>query len=72
MITKEWFIVSIEIEHELFELYFIKDGSEFMYGKGSKEHIAELLNDWIGVHGIYEQDSVTFRVDRKTYVTKCF
>ena len=62
----------MDIEHETFELYFVKGDSEFLYGKGDREYIAELLNDWVGVHGMHEQDSVTFRVDRKTYVTKYF
>lgn len=62
----------MDIEHELFELYFVKDETEFLYGKGTKEHIGELLNDWVGIHGIYEQESVNFRVERKVYVTKTF
>lgn len=54
-------------EKEIFELYFIKDGKETLYGRGSKEYVIELLNDWVVGCDMYGHDSTTFKIKRKRY-----
>lgn len=60
-----WFWL-IKGERTLFELYFVKDDSEFIYGKGSKEYVVELMNDWIATHEMYGYDEVHFKVVKRT------
>lgn len=52
---------------EIFELYFIKDGKETVYGRGSKEYVIELLSDWVVACDMYGHDSTSFIIKRVVY-----
>lgn len=64
---KSRFEVVEEKSVEIFELYFTKDGKETLYGRGSKEYVIELLNDWVVGCDMYGHDSTSFKIKRKRY-----
>lgn len=64
---KSRFEVVEEKSVEIFELHFIKDGKETLYGRGSKEYVIELLNDWVVGCGMYGHDSTSFTIKRVVY-----
>lgn len=61
------FFRHLDDEKEIFELHFVKDGIESIYGIGSKEYVMELLNDWVVGCDMYGHDSASFRIERKRY-----
>lgn len=60
--NKRCFQLIQDEEASLFELYFIQGESEFIYGKGSKEYIIELLQDYIVTHEMYNLTEIGFKI----------
>lgn len=48
----------------MYYLYFIKDGEPRLYGSGNKNYMRELINDYVILHEMYDNDEVTFRITR--------